>query len=422
MSMTPLSVFIYGNTNNYPYLLAEGFRALGHAVKLVINKKELLHRPESLHPEWLNAYPEWIIDASDIGEFDIAFESQKLDELFATHGHQADFAVLNDIGPALAGYLHCPYATVLTGSDLTYYANYQSVVLRTAAWDPGFRRTPYARRIVRKFTDLVTRQREGILMSSVVSYGARNLTPEGDVLLDEIGVLDAQRFMVHLSNTLHTARRHMPKNERLKIFCGSRVVWKQNAQQSYCAMDLKGTDVLINGFAAYCRQGGKGVLHLPRKGTDVEDAVTLIAELGIESRVVWYENMSLKQFEEELISADLICDQFGSSFPGMVTTHAYALGRPVLANFRPDLMPFAMPGLHAETAEQVREQLLKAERDYDDLTNLGAVSRAFAEATLSPSAMAKELLERAGLVVAEVAVAPPEGNDQPSPPAFAEMA
>jgi len=394
-----LSILIFGNTNNFSFLLAEGFRALGHDVRLILNKKELLHRPESLIPEWRNDYPEWILDCSHLTEFDIAYGSYAVEELMSSVAIQVDFAVLNDIGPALASYLSCPYATVLTGSDLTYYADFRSVELRTAAWDPGFRRTPYARRIVQKFADMVVRQRDGILMSSVVSYGARGLSSDGDLLLDAIGVTDAQRTMIYLSDTVRVSQQPMPKNREMKIFCGSRVVWKQNAAQSYVAMDLKGTDVLIDGFALYCKQGGRGMLYLPRKGSDLDDAVVRIAELGIEPRVKWYENMSLQQFEQELISADLVCDQFGSSFPGMVTTHAYALGRPVMANFRRGIMPFDLPGLHAESPDEVCDALMFAERNRGKLANLGRDSRRFAEKYLSPVAMAEHLLKRSGLVV-----------------------
>lgn len=393
----PLSIFIFGNTNNYPYLLAEGFRALGHNVRLVINKKELLHRPESLNPEWSTGYPEWISDYSNLTEFDFAYESYAVEEMMSHLAVQADFAVLNDIGPALASYLRCPYASVLTGSDLTYYADFRSVELRTAAWDSGFRRSAYARRLTRKFIDMVVRQRDGILMSHVVSYGARGLSPDGDVLLDTIGVTDTQRMMIHLSDVLRISQHPMPKNRELKIFCGSRVVWKQNSAQSYVAMDMKGTDVLIDGFALYCNQGGMGTLCLPRKGSDLDDAVARIAEWGIESRVTWYENMTLQQFEQELISSDLVCDQFGSSFPGMVTTHAYALGRPVMANFRREVMPFDLPGLHVVKPDDVCDALIFTEKNRSELIKLGKESRLFAERHLSPKTMAKNLLKHSGL-------------------------
>jgi hypothetical protein len=396
-----LSIVLFGNTNNYQYLLAEGFRALGHDVRLILNRKELLHRPESLNPSWIDRYPDWVTDCSDLTEFDIAYNSYGIEDTITRLTSEADFAVLNDIGPALASFLRCPYAAVLTGSDLTYYADFRSLDLRTATWDPAFRRTPQARHLVAKLTGLVARQRDGILMSSLVSYGAKGLIPEGDALLESIGVTDSQRAMIYLSDTLTRSEHPMPNNGELRIFCGSRVVWKQNAAKSYSAIDLKGTDVLIDGFALYCDGGGRGTLHLPKKGSDMPDAMARIDELRITSRVQWYDDMPLSRFEAELISADLICDQFGSSFPGLVTTHAYALGRPVLANFRRGVMPFDLPGLNAETATDVRDALFFAERNRAELARLGRDSRRYAENHLSPKVMARSILKRSGRAISE---------------------
>ena len=64
----------------------------------------------------------------------------------------------------------------------------------------------------------------------------------------------------------------------------------------------------------------------------------MVGLLGISERVTWLEEMRLSQFYEEMAAADLICDQFGSSFPGMVTTDAFALGRPVMANLRNEMV------------------------------------------------------------------------------------
>lgn len=391
----PLSIFIFGNTNNYLYILAEGFRALGHNVRLVINRKDLLHRPESLNPDWSNGYPEWITDCSHLTDFAFAFESYEADEMFSTMAAQADFAILNDIGPSLTSYLSCPFVSVLTGSDLTYSANFHSVEIRTAVWDQEFRKSPHAQRLNRKLIDMVARQREGLLNSRVVAYAARGLSPDGDKLLDAIGVTDAQRMMIYLSDTLRVAQQPMPNNSKLKIFCGSRVTFKQNAAQGFASMDLKGIDILIDGFALYCSQGGTGTLHLPKKGSDISAAQMQIIKLGVESQVKWYEDMPLYQFERELISADLVCDQFGSSFPGMVTTHAYALGRPVLANFRKESMPFDLPGLDAHTPDEVCNALLYADSNRKKLVDLGLESRHFAENYLSSIKTAQLILKHA---------------------------
>ncbi|WP_064007671.1 glycosyltransferase [Methylomonas methanica] len=395
--MTQLSIAIFGNTNNYPLLLAQGLKLLGHNVRLVINRKELLHRPEARYHEWAGAYPDWIIDCSDLSDVDLAFETPALDRAIHHLTHNVDLVVLNDVGPAFASYLCTPHVVVLTGSDLSYYANYDSLQFRTSMWDPGFKRSLEGRRYIRKMADFVSRQRDGILGAELVCYGQRGLVPSGDQQLDDIGVADAHRFMLHLSNTIDLQPQAMPKNDKLIVLCGSRVVFRPEANRALSAMDFKGTDVLLKGFALYCKSGGKGELRLPRKGQDLEAAIALVNELGVFDRVSWLGEMSLAQFYQEMIAADLICDQFGTSFPGMVTTDAYALGRPVMANLRNEIFSerFSepLPGLNATTPEEIERHLHILEANPAVLEDIGVKSRLYAEKYLSPESMAKQLLE-----------------------------
>jgi len=158
------NIALFGNTNNYPLLLAESFTQLGHDVQFFINRKELLHRPESKYPDWSKHYPSWIHDCSFLSDEDIAYEIPSLDNVVNQLSNQNfDLVVLNDIGLALAGFLRCPYVAFLTGSDLSYYADYGMLDKLTAKWDPEFKRSISGRRNIYRFADLVTRQRDGIL-------------------------------------------------------------------------------------------------------------------------------------------------------------------------------------------------------------------------------------------------------------------
>lgn len=405
--MKKLSIAIFGNTNNYPLLLAQGLRELGHSVRLMLNRKELLHRPEARYPEWVTAYPDWVVDCSNLSDDDIAFETPAIEHAIHHLTHKVDLVILNDVGPALAGYLKTPHAVVLTGSDLAYYANFESIEMRTRMWDPEFKRCLQGRRYLRRMADLVARQRDGILGAEVVCYGQRGLVPSGDRILDSIGVRDERRLMLHFSNTIDLKAHPVAENDKLVILCGSRLVFRPHDNPALSAMDFKGTDILLKGFALYCHQGGNGELRLPRKGQDLQAAVDLIAGLAIAERVRWLDEMPLVRFYDEMVAADVVCDQFGSSFPGMVTTDAYALGRPVMAKLRPEIFsrrfPEPLPGFNAETPEQIADHLMTMEKNRNVLADMGRKSRAYAEAYLSPEGMAKQLLERCGLCVESLA-------------------
>lgn len=396
--MKKLSLAIFGNTNNYPLLLAQGLRLLGHNVRLVLNRKEFLHRPESRYPEWAVTYPDWVVDCSNLTDEDIAFETPVIEQAIHHLTHKVDLVVLNDVGPALASYLKTPHAVVLTGSDLAYHANFDSLQMRTRMWDQEFKRSSQGRRYLRRMADLVARQRDGILGSDLVCYGQRGLVPSGDQILDDIGVNDRHRLMLHFSNTIDLQTQPFTQNDKLIILCGSRVVYRPSYNPALSAIDFKGTDVLLKGFALYCRRGGNGELRLSRKGQDLQAAIDLIAELAIPERVRWLEEMPLVRFYKEMIAADVVCDQFGSSYPGMVTTDAYALGRPVMAKLRPEIFsqrfPEPLPGFDAETPEQIADHLLQLEQDRGMVAEMGGKSRAYAEAYLSPESMAKQFLDK----------------------------
>jgi hypothetical protein len=397
-----LRIGIFGNINNYPLMLAEGFRALGHEVRLVVNRKEALHRPESKYAEWDDSYPDWILDCSALSEEAIVSNAAPLfSRVVSYFFDNVDLVVLNDYGPALSRQLPKPQMAFLTGSDLTYYANYRSLDLRTASWDLEYKKSAQGRRAIRQYSDLVTHQRDGILAADVVSFGLRGLIQEGDNLLDSIGVADSRRMMILLSDTENLEPCPPANNIELRIFNGARVSWQQTADKRFSQQDLKGTDVLINGFAIYCSKGGQGELHMVRKGYDVDAAVELCAQLGIGERVVWLAEMDLHQYDDEVRAADVVCDQFGMSFPGMVTTHAYALGRPVLANFRNECfaaaLPKPLPGFQASTSTEVAEHLLRLDSDRKAVRTMAKLSRRYAEKYISPASMAEQVLARAGI-------------------------
>ncbi len=398
MTTKPLTVLFVGNTNNYPLLLAEAFRESGLNVRLLVNRKELLHRPESKYPAWKNAYPDWIKDYSNISDEDLFFKTSALEPLIRELKAPADLAILNDTGPAFAHHLSMPHICILTGSDLTFYADYASIEKRSKSWAPEYRRSLKGREALFSLAEFVSAQRDGIASSEVVCYGQRGLIPEGDQILDALGITDERRMMLYLSDTIRLSPKPSNPGERLRVFSGSRIVFDTASNPDFGTIDFKGTDKLIKGYAQYCRLGGQGELRLPRKGPDVESAVRLVKDLDIQNRVVWLDEMSLFDFYQEMSKADLVCDQMGTSFPGMVTTDAYAMAKPVMADFRNDLMTRAftqpLPGFNVTTSEEVTESLLEVQKNPHLLTRLGSDSRRYAETYLSPSMMAQCLLDK----------------------------
>jgi glycosyltransferase involved in cell wall biosynthesis len=177
----------------------------------------------------------------------------------------------------------------------------------------------------------------------------------------------------------------------------------------HSAQDNKRADLLLLGFAEFLASGGRGTLVLVEKHLQVADIKAMVNSLGIAESVEWQREMTLAAFYDQVRAADVVCDQLGSSFPGMAALDAMAIGRPVIANFRMDLLgpyyPEPWPVCHVDSPEGVRDALLRLYRSPEDRDFLGREARAFAERHLSPEANAIKCLARLGLKVPAEAAA-----------------
>lgn len=405
MSERRLSVIFFGNTNNYPLQLAEGFAALGHDVRLIVNRKSALHRPETIHAGWTEQYPPWVTDASDVSDEDFALQTERYTDLVRELEGPHDLAVLNDLGPALARHLRCPHVAFLTGSDLSYFCDFNVLAWRSAAWGREFKYSELGREHLRHFADLVISQRQGIDTAAVVSFAHRGLVPHGDHLLDSVGVPDEKRMMLFYTDVRGNGYREPAPDGPLRIVSGCRVLFDRDRHLAMSTQDFKGTDTLLHGFRTYCDRGGSGELRLPAKGQDVDRARELVEQMGLSERVHWLPEMPLNRFQEELAAAHVVCDQFGTSFPGMVMLGAYSLGRPVVASLRNDIfalhMPEPLPGWDVWTSDEIASTLELLDGNRDLVRQVGIDCRRYAERYLSSEAAAREILRRVGLEAEE---------------------
>ncbi len=396
-----IRIGIFGNSNNYPFLLATGFRALGVDVSLVLSSKDPLNRPvHRWHYLW-REYPRWVLDGALVEE-DIYLRSEARAEAFFRGAfHDVDAVLLNHFGPACAHWLKVPHLALLTGSDLTYYGNPVIVDVRESSWSPEFRSSEQGLADRAVWLSSVQRQRAGIRNAAAVSFATKGLVPEGDAMLEEIGVPEDRRFFVFMADTL-TLKYSPPRgNTELRILNGARINWCRPLPPGFVSQDDKGTDILVRGFAQFLGSGGRGTLVLVRKGLHVNETKMLADELGIGSAIEWHDEMPLDDLHAQMRRADVVCDQFGTSFPAMVANDAMALGRPVLANFRLESprkgFSGDLPACNATSPEEVCAQLHRLQTSPTLRFDLGKRARRFAEKFLSPEANARKCLEHLGL-------------------------
>jgi glycosyltransferase involved in cell wall biosynthesis len=225
--------------------------------------------------------------------------------------------------------------------------------------------------------------------------------PAIDDLLRGIGVPDARRDFFYLADVANAAPRATARNQRLRVVNGARLNWKKPLPAGFSSQDHKGTDTLLSGFAEFMAAGGDAELVLFRKGLHVAETEALARALGIASRIIWRDEMSLRDFYAELARADIVCDQLGESFPGLVALDAMALGIPVIANFQPEIMgryfPEPVAARQARTRSEVANHLATLAESESARAAAGEAGRQFARTHLSPKANAVKCLRHLGL-------------------------
>lgn len=390
----------FGNTNNSPFMLAQALRDLGHEVCVVVTSQELLHRPESRYLEFKKGYPDWIVDAAQLSEWEVITLSQSMAPLLDLLS-ACDALVLNDTGPSLWPLVRRPAIALLTGSDLEYYGSFATLEARSSNWDPAYKASAEGQMNLNLLREFIQRQRDGIREALMVAYMPRGLVPTGDVLLDELGVPDAKRVFLRLAELELVKPTPALHNNPIRIFCATRLTWKLPIEPGRSLLDYKGSDIMIRGLGLFYRQTGVRLdIQLIRKGLHVAETEELIEEEGLTDQVTWSDEMSLTEVWSQFARCDVVIEQLANSVMGLAGSDAMAAGRPVIGNSRPEVFGQGLPVCQAKTAEEVYVQLKRLVFDPDERERMGALGRAFVEENCSPERAAQTCLERLKLALA----------------------
>jgi glycosyltransferase involved in cell wall biosynthesis len=392
-----MRIGFFGNSNNYPFMLARALRKIGHEVLFIVNSKTRLNRPENRYGDISDPYPDWI---QDVGQFEVK------DYVLPTSKRQAavrllqscNAVILNENGPALRHLVHRPAIIILTGSDLEYYANFNSTGL---FFPKASSPTRLLRRLIGKcmLYRLIAAQRAGIRSAQTVNYFARGLNPAGDALLDGIKVQDRQRVFFMITDLERIRLAPPPNNRRVRVFCGTRLSWYKPNMQGESELDYKASDVMIRGLGMFIRDKGIPLdIRLVKKGIHVSESIALVHQEGLDNYVTWLDEMSQEEVLEEFKHADIVFEQFGKSPLGMAGLDAMATGRPVIANAHPEVFDEAMgatsPICQARTPEEVSGQLTSLVFDPVERERVGHASREYAEKFFSADRAANICINR----------------------------
>jgi Glycosyl transferases group 1 len=400
-----MKIGFFGNTNNYPFMLAQALREFGHEVLFVITSQELLNRPESRYPELKEHYPDWIVDAAHLSEWDMITLSPKLAPVLDVLSN-CQTLVLNFTGPSLWPLLRRPAIALLTGSDLEHYANFATIEVRSGSWDPAYKASAEGQMNLNLLREFVQRQRDGIRDALAVRYMPRGLVPSGDAMLDELGVSDEKRVFLPSAELELVIPSPAPHNNPVRIFCATRLTWKLPIEPGRSLLDYKGSDIMIRGLGLFYRQTGVRLdIQLVRKGLHVTETEQLVVEEGLTDQVTWSDEMSLTEVWTEFARCDIVIEQLANGAIGSAGLDAMAAERPVIGNARREMFEdyFGQhsPICQAQTAEEVCAQLKRLVSNPAKREKIGMLGRRFVEEHCSPRRAAQTCLERLQPVCAD---------------------
>ena len=329
-----MKIGFLGNSNNYPFRLAQALRALGHEVVFFVDRprSEPRHRPEFHYADVPYPYPPWICEIDPLNLKRIVLCPWMLRNVLRTL-HACDGVVLNGMALSVGTLIRRPVIGVLTGSDLDTYANQKVVNVLAAAphrldWLPwiGF----FMRML---FLKLVRLQRAGIAKCCLVEYAIPGLLPSGDVLLEEIGIDSTRRTSFMITDIEHLPLPRVRTDGTFRIFCAARLQWKRPADGTNISpLDMKGTDAMLEGLRMFIARSRRSVqIRLISVGADAEAATRIVEKLGLAPYVYWHSQLTQAEFLDEMAQADVVLENFGrDGCVGMAGRDAIAMGKPLI--------------------------------------------------------------------------------------------
>lgn len=392
-----MKIGFLGNANNYPLILARALQHLGHEIVfiLMVDQDYRLDRPENRYPDLSPPYPEWIVDASPLDLWGNYEDKHPQLERVVQLLRGCDAVVLNQYALCLAPQINRPTVALLTGTDILTLGKYEFVDHMVNC--PG--RT-HVKELELFYLRQVFAQRLGIRSAFLVVFFAPGACPQGDAILEGLGVTDSRRVSFKMVDVTEILPVPPPLNNPVRIFCATRLTWDKSRPPFHTDLDYKGSDIMIRGLGMFARRQPDVPLdiHLVKKGAHVAETMDLIEAEGLGSYVTWHEEMSQMEVWEEFRRSDIIFEQLDTSDIGMAGLDAMAMGRPVIGHekYRPPRPEANQPSAvcEASSPEEVCAQLQRLVLDPEERQRVGTAARRYMETQFSADLAARTVMER----------------------------
>jgi hypothetical protein len=358
-------IIFIGTTNAMPMAYARMFKEQGFNVTYVVDVPlhNTLSRPECHYEDISYPYPAWIKE--------VTLNHHSLRTIFPKIGFRKilkeasgfDVYFLCDWYISLAPYLPESSSVIILphGADVDVWCNFNKAgdISRSGS----FSRFWYFKLLLAR--KIIKNMRRGLSRSNVITYYPKGLNSDGDSILEEFKSdrrAIVRRYDVNLSSFLKRDVLFRESVGALRLCSAVRFdfVPIPGVDNKY----LKGNDLIIKGIGRFYREVSKNIsVTFFSKGRDVDFARKLCMDEGIDDVVIWHDPVPFQELLEIMQGADICFDQVGGHWVGAVGVYSMLLGKPLIANYRPDVLDSYFLGdnpiSQAATVDEVFEQLVQ---------------------------------------------------------------
>lgn len=313
-------------------------RNIGHNVTYFVttSSSDTLSRPECHYAEIAYPYDDWIIERfiknplrANLLPF--VYIKDVVDKL-----NGFDLVVLSGMYLMLASHLRAKKIAFLShGSDLDVWCNKSNYVNHlNDLVNP------------RKFTGSLAsifgifRMRRAFKKCNLLITFTQGLSQERDAVVNDISKEwpghTIYRFDVSFRPLYGASRVAKLRSDKLVLLCAVRCSFLESPGVS--PSDMKGIDIIIRGVGKYIELNRMPVeFHIMEKGKDLLLAKKICSDVGLNKNAVWHKEMPFRDLLRLYEEADICFDQVSTSWLGAIGCYALYLGRPLIANSRPDV-------------------------------------------------------------------------------------
>lgn len=384
--ISKLKICFLGNMNNFPFGIAKEFKKKNYNVTQFIDVPEgyLLDRPESEDKNFINNYPDWIVDLK-LNDFEkrrvfyFLFPSIFYAGLFKKI-NQYDVIFLNGNWIKFGKYIPKNKLVIglLAGSEVDGADKSQLPKLILSATQKG-----KLQKFIPKFlykwlhSRLIQLQRDGIKRLNVVNYYLPEIYPFGDSIINEIKK-DQKYSRIILRGFDTSLFEYIEPDIKKKDFVILNIT---RFYFTKIVIENKRNDIMIRGIARFIKENnitGNLKIIFFEKGIDLYLAKKMCHDLGIAKFINWLSPVSVEELIPYFAECHVAFDQLGEHWVGG-GLFSMLTGRPLIACSRSDIyekyVGEKMPVCEAINEDQVSEWLTKIYSNRNLAEELGLASR-----------------------------------------------